>query len=182
VDSNSCEVSSQVCTLVLPCTDDPFAAGSIECFQLSTPAKGHWIADAQGRNPDQFGDIDPFYSPIDTQNDCDGVTLFDSPTLLRNGPGPFSEGTVLPNPDETQQFMAKDYVVIDNKVVASVTWGLKEEPNKDEEYLVPSIVPGPPSVFEQQCFADLMIHYHLGDAFAVPSDTNPAIKCRSPYY
>jgi hypothetical protein len=73
-------------------------------------------------------------------------------------------------------------VIIDDKVVATVQWTLTEKPNQDEVYAVPAVVPGPPSLQEQECFGQLLIHFHFSDAFTLPSDSNSNIKCTTPYY
>jgi len=88
----------------------------------------------------------------------------------------------MPNPDELQRFTGLDYVIIDSKVVASAKWVLEEKPNQDEDYTYVGVYPGPPSVIEQQCFADLLVHYNFSKAFAAPSDTDPKIQCKTPYY
>jgi len=160
-------------------TNDLNAVG-YECVPLTTnPSSPAWIVDAQGRatDPTMSSKLDPYYLAVDTQIDCDGVTIFDSPTLTRNGPLPLPAGASMPNADETQTFAAWDFVIVDRKVVAWVKWTLQELPSKDEDYGVPSVT-GPPLAGEQACFADLLAHYNFESAFDVPGN----VKCAHPLY
>jgi hypothetical protein len=177
------EIKEYNCTLVPRCsliaalrvlspTDSAAAkntyADGYQCIPLTAnEAYPRWVVDAEGRmtDPSMSSKIDPFYNPLDTQIDCDGVTLFDSPTLLPN------------DPDETQKFTAIDYVIIDRKVVMEVKWSLQATPKKDEEYGAP-YVGGPRSVAEQACFADLLSSYN----FDVPFDVPGNVKCQAPLY
>jgi hypothetical protein len=183
------------CTLEPPCPQidylevqspkDPGGSGNAyaagyECIPLTTNAsQPKWIVDAEGRmaNPSMGGRIDPYYNPFDIQADCDGVTLFDSPTLMRNGPLPRPANTATPNPDEDQIFTALDYVIIDRNVVARVKWTLEEKPYDDEEYSGPYLIPAPTPA-EAACFADLLDHYNFYVPFNVPGN----VKCPFPYY
>lgn len=177
------EIKQYNCTLVSRCsviaslrvpspTDSPDQMNTYgdgyQCIPLTAnEADPRWVVDAQGHmtDPSMSTKIDPFYSPIDTQVDCDGVTLFDSPTLAQN------------NPDETQKFTALDYVIIDRKVVMEVIWTLQAKPKQAEEYGAP-YVGGPRSPTEQACFADMLSYYN----FDVPFDVPGNVKCPTPLY
>jgi hypothetical protein len=180
------EIKEYNCTLVPPCsiiaplrvpspTDYSAAkntyADGYECVPLTTnEADPRWVVDAEGRmtDPSMSSKIDPFYNPFDTQADCDGVTLFDSPTLFPN------------DPDETQKFTAIDYVIIDRKVVMEVIWSLQSKPKQDEQYSSAGApyIGGPRSVAEEACFADLLSYYN----FYIPFDVPGNVKCRTPLY
>ena len=117
-----CPQLSMDCATVPPCQ------GNVgpDCDTLSTNALApNWIVDAQYHRPD------PFYVAIDTQIDCDGFTLFDSPTL-------FSWVT-----NEDQIFGAMDFVILHGAVIATVRWTYEKKFAAAPEYTVN--ISGPPN-------------------------------------
>lgn len=114
----------KACQPALSCADQPKTASGVpggNCEPLST-----WIVDAQGRvHLDAQGHVkdscqaanSPVYSFADSVVGCDGVTIYDSPTLL------------LDKSNETQTFAAKDFAIVmshgQKRVIGTVTWQLR---------------------------------------------------------
>lgn len=85
------------------------------CYPLTTDSTHpNWIPDAEP--------VSPIYTALDTQAECDGLTLFDSPSF--NGS---------PN-GETWWFTGLDYMIVGGKVIGTVEWQVQKPPNKPQVY------------------------------------------------
>jgi uncharacterized repeat protein (TIGR03803 family) len=134
--------------------DNPYAPGSYECVPLTTnPYSPLWVVDAQGRQPGANGLMDPYYISIDTTVDCDGYTLFDSPTI---------QATT----DQDWKFTAVDYVIMHRYVVATVTWITEMKPNVPQPSYSVSIKGAPGA--EACGFKKLLEKYKFEQPFDLP--------------
>jgi hypothetical protein len=85
------------------------------CYPLTTDSRHpNWIPDAEPANP--------IYKAQDTQLECDGLTIFDSPSF-----NPSAHG-------ETWWFTGMDYIIVGGKVIGTVTWEIQKPPNKPLVY------------------------------------------------
>jgi len=85
------------------------------CYPLTTDSMHpNWVPDAEPTSP--------IYTALDTQAECDGLTIFDSPSF--NGS---------PN-GETWWFTGLDYIIVGGKVVGTVKWEVQKPPNKPQVY------------------------------------------------
>lgn len=143
------------CTLVPACVPgNPYAAGSYECVPLTTNASAPlWMVDAQGREPGSNGLTDPYYLASDTEVDCDGYTLYDSPSVLATA-------------DEDWKFTGVDYVIMHRYVVATVTWVTEMKPNASQPSYSVSIKGAPGA--EACSFKKLLDKYKFEQPFDLP--------------
>jgi hypothetical protein len=122
----------------------------IGCDQLSTSETfPSWIVDAQYHKPDAY------YVPIDTQIDCDGLTLFDSPTLQTW------------DVTEDQIFGGLDYVILHGVVIATVRWIYEKKYKADPQYTVS--ITGPPLLPTLQAMQKLTFDQGFNVVFTGPT-------------
>lgn len=113
------------------------------CYPLTTdPSQPNWVPDAELPSP--------YYMPSDTQTDCDGVTIYDSPSFHN-----FK--------DIIEIFTGLDYVIVDGKVKETVRWKIVQSPGAQPQYTQVS-VGGTPAPNELKYFRDLLTTYK----FSVP--------------
>lgn len=103
----------------------------------------NWVPDAEPPSA--------YYASNDTQINCDGVTIFDSPTFENY------DGVI-------ELFTALDYVIEKGVVTRTVTWKIQKAPGKPLQYTQVSFG-GPPNAVQLKYFRDLLHDYDLPSPF-----------------
>ena len=120
------------------------------CYELTTdPSQPFWVPDAEPPSA--------LYASNDTQVNCDGLTIFDSPG--------FNE-----IPGTIQKFTGLDYVIVDGKVVQTVTWKIEKDPSPDPANPLPLkytqvSFTGPPTPAQLTYYRNLLAKYKFTPAF-----------------
>lgn len=142
--------------------DQPVCGGAAPvhtCYPLTTSESyPNWVPDVEhGSNPADPNS--PLYSALDTQLDCDGIQIFDTPSFIKD-------------PTIEQHFTAIDLDIVTttvngvskSTVGGAVTWRIIQHGTDDPKYLVPSLA-GPPDATTLNTLRAVLVRYGFTPGF-----------------